>query len=85
MRELPIEKKRLLYLSQHRGTREMDFLLGNFAQKHIGEMNQTELKQFEALLICTDQDLYEWFFEGGDVPEGIQLSLLQTIKESANS
>ncbi|MBY0501485.1 MAG: succinate dehydrogenase assembly factor 2 [Alphaproteobacteria bacterium] len=78
-------KKRLLYLSQHRGMREMDILLGNFAKKNIGGMNQSELKQFEAVLICADQALYEWLFKGGNAPEGIPVSLLQAIKKSSNT
>jgi antitoxin CptB len=85
MKEIPILKKRLLYLSQHRGMREMDFLLGNFAKKNIGRMSRAELKQFESVLICTDQALYEWFFEGGKAPENIPSSLLQAIKEISNA
>jgi antitoxin CptB len=85
MNDTEILRKRLLYQSQHRGMREMDWLLGGFAQKHIRAMSAGELHQFEALLAFTDQDLYGWFFEKmpipDDAPQDLVTKVAQTIQE----
>ena len=38
----------------------MDLLLGRFADAHLAELTAEELDDFEAVLSCADQDLYEW-------------------------
>ena len=58
-----ILKKQIIYRSKHRGTKEMDLLLGNFVRKHIYEFNDTELKDLEKLLIIEDEIIYKWYFE----------------------
>jgi antitoxin CptB len=55
-----IRRKRLLFRSWHRGTREADLLLGPFADRHLAEMTHGELEQFEALLEENDANLYDW-------------------------
>lgn len=56
-------RKRLLYQSQHCGMREMDLLVGHFAERHIPSMSEEELKKFEVLLALPDDDLYGSSFE----------------------
>jgi antitoxin CptB len=74
-------KKRLLYNSHHRGMREMDLLLGRFAQHHIPLMSAQELEEFDNLLAYSDQELFGWFFEKRPVPETISRSLLIAIQK----
>ena len=47
----------------HRGTKEMDLLLGNFVKKYIDELNSTELKDLAKLLFTEDEVIYKWYFE----------------------
>jgi len=42
--------KKLLYRSNHRGTKEMDLLIGGFAIENLKKLNPEELKEFELLL-----------------------------------
>lgn len=79
MDKLQLLKKRLLYQSQHRGIKEMDLLLGAFAEKFIRTMEEKELKQFEALLSFSDPILYSWFFEKAMVLEDDLHFLVQKI------
>ena len=58
-----ILKKQIIYRSMHRGTKEMDLLLGNFVKKHIDEFNDNELKDLEKLLFIEDEIIYKWYFE----------------------
>lgn len=51
---------RLRFRSHHRGTKEMDLLLGSFAAKYLDDFGVTELAEYEALLAEPDQDIYDW-------------------------
>ena len=57
-----ILKKQIIYRSTHRGTKEMDLLLGNFVKKNIGKFTDSELKDLENLLEIDDEILQKWFF-----------------------
>ena len=58
-----ILKKQIIYRSTHRGSKEMDLLLGNFVKKYIEELNDAELNDLEKLLFLEDEILYKWYFE----------------------
>ena len=49
-----ILKKQIIYRSTHRGSKEMDLLLGNFVKKYIDELNDAELNDLEKLLFLED-------------------------------
>jgi antitoxin CptB len=51
-------RKRLLFRCWHRGTREMDLILGRFADAEIENLSDDELAQFESLMDVPDPDLY---------------------------
>jgi antitoxin CptB len=55
-----IRRKRLLYQSAHRGTKESDLLLGAFAAAHLGAFTPAQLDAYEALLNENDGDLFDW-------------------------
>lgn len=58
--------KRLAMRSARRGTKEMDIILGRYAEARLGAMSPAALDLFEALLDENDQDLYQWVT--GQVP-----------------
>ena len=58
-----ILKKQIIYRSMHRGTKEMDLLLGNFVKKHIDELNDSELEDLAKLLFIEDEVIYKWYIE----------------------
>jgi antitoxin CptB len=51
-------RKRLLFRCWHRGTREMDLILGRFADAEIASLSDNELAELEHLIEVPDQDLY---------------------------
>ncbi|MGE5158561.1 MAG: succinate dehydrogenase assembly factor 2 [Gemmatimonas sp.] len=51
-------RKRLLFRCWHRGTREMDLILGRFADAEIAGLSDSELDELERLLEVPDPDLY---------------------------
>ncbi len=52
--------KRLRIRSWRRGTKEMDMILGPFADHHLAELEHVDLDAYERLLSENDQDLYRW-------------------------
>ena len=54
-------KKRILYRSQYRGTREMDNLLNSFVIKYINEINESKLNNLEKFLELDDEKLYKFY------------------------
>jgi antitoxin CptB len=51
-------RKRLLFRCWHRGTREMDLILGRFADAAIADLKDAELAELERLIELPDPDLY---------------------------
>ena len=62
-------RRRLRFRSWHRGTREMDLLMGSFADAHIATFAPEALAQYEAILELSDPDLYNWITGGEAVPK----------------
>ena len=62
MSNLNILKKKILYRSEHRGTKEMDLILSNFVKKYINSFDEQELNDLEFLLNIDDEILYKWYF-----------------------
>jgi antitoxin CptB len=58
-------RKRMLFRARHRGMKEMDILLGGFADTHLVTLAGGDLDDFEALLEESDHDLLAWLV--GDV------------------
>ena len=53
-------RKKLLFRTQHCGMKENDFLLGRFAAAHAESLSEEDLAAFEALLMESDNDIYNW-------------------------
>lgn len=50
--------KRIRFRSWHRGIKEMDILIGGFADDHLRDLSDAELDAFETVLTVPDQELY---------------------------
>tara|TARA_B100000470_G_scaffold191014_1_gene158036 strand:- start:420 stop:674 length:255 start_codon:yes stop_codon:yes gene_type:complete len=58
-----ILKKQIIYRSSHRGTKEMDLLLGNFVKQNIDRFTNSELRDLEKLMEIEDAIIQKWYFE----------------------
>jgi len=54
-------KKRIIYRSQYRGTKEMDKLLGAFVLEYIEKLNEHQLFKLEQFLNIDDDSLYKFY------------------------
>ena len=83
MRNIENLKRKILYRSIHRGTKEMDLLLGNFVKKYINLFNENELCQLEALLNIDDDILHKWYLNNEKImliPENSVTKKLKNFK-----
>ncbi|HTS91666.1 MAG TPA: succinate dehydrogenase assembly factor 2 [Stellaceae bacterium] len=74
-----IRRKRLLFRSWHRGTKESDLLLGSFAERHLREFTPAQLDRYEALLECEDADLWDWIAGRAAPPADRDSDVLQLL------
>lgn len=65
---ISIKRKRLIFRSWHRGTREIDLLLGTFADAHIPRFNEVQLAAYERFLKNSDPDIFNWITGQEPVP-----------------
>ena len=78
-----ILKKQIIYRSMHRGSKEMDLLLGNFVKKHIDKLDSNELKDLDKLLFIEDEVIYKWYFENNSnniIPSTKVSAMLKNFK-----
>ena len=73
--------KKLLFRSNHRGTKEMDLLIGGFANENLNKLNSDELKEFELLLNFTDKELSSWLVDNKKNIDLENFSISKKIKE----
>ena len=68
MNDLETYKKKIIFKASHRGSKEMDILLGNFIKKYIELFNENELGLFNDILECDDDDIYQWTIGKKEIP-----------------
>jgi antitoxin CptB len=73
-------RKRLAFRCWHRGTREMDLMLGRFCDRHLAQMDGDQLDRFEKLLENSDPDLYNWITGREAPPPDQDSDLLNFLK-----
>jgi len=56
-------KKKIMYRSTHRGTKEMDLLLGSFVKKNINNLETYELKDLYDLMNKDDEILFNFYYK----------------------
>ncbi len=72
-------RERLKFRSWHRGTREMDLLLGSFAEAHLHAFSEEQVDQYEAILEQSDPDLYNWITGTEAVPTDATSDVMQKL------
>lgn len=72
--------KQLLYRSIHRGCKETDFLIGEFAKEKISSFNDQQLRLFGDFIVEDDMQIYDWILAKYNAPEKYQ-QLVKNIQE----
>ncbi|AJY46890.1 succinate dehydrogenase assembly factor 2 [Martelella endophytica] len=78
--DLDPRRRRILFRAWHRGLREMDLILGQFAEDNIADFDEATLDIFETIMAEEDNDLIKWI-NGAEVPpERMNLPLFAEIR-----
>ena len=77
--DIAMRRKKLRYRAWHRGTKEMDLILGPFADAHAGAMDEAGLDRLEALMSEEDPPLLTWVMGQEEPPEHVDRSFLAEV------
>jgi antitoxin CptB len=80
---LDVRRRRLLFRSTHRGTHEVDILLGGFVAPRIAGFSEAELTALEAVMDLPDVDLADWLCGRLPLPPEHDGPMLRAIIEAA--
>lgn len=62
-------RRKLKFRAWRRGFRELDLLMGSFADQYLETMSDSEADEFERLLDVPDWEIYAWLTQSADIPE----------------
>jgi antitoxin CptB len=78
---LDVRRRRLLFRSWHRGTREADLIMGRFADVHVATFSDAELDQYEHLLDALETDLLSWMTGVSEVPAEHDTAMFRRVRD----
>jgi len=78
---MALRRRRLLFRCWHRGTREMDLVLGRFADEQLATLSETELTELERWLDIPDQQMFAWVNGMEPVPSEINTELFRRLRD----
>jgi antitoxin CptB len=73
-------RRRLLFRAWRRGVREMDLIIGRFADAHIDKFDEAELDDFERLIEAPTAELYAWVIGADNVPANYDTAVLAKLR-----
>ena len=74
-------RRKLLFMCWHRGIREMDLIMGRFADVHVEGFSDAELDQYEHLLDAIETDLLAWVTGVVDVPADHDTAMFRRVRD----
>ena len=78
--DIEMRRRRAAYRACHRGTKEMDLVLGRFAVARLPGMTHRELDDFERLLALPDPLLTQWFQRAEEPEEAAFAALMSALR-----
>ncbi len=78
--DLDILRKKLRFRAWHRGTKEIDLMMGRFADANLADFGPAELAEFADLLNAPDLDVYGWVIGRDPVPEQYQTGTMKKLQ-----
>jgi antitoxin CptB len=78
---LDTRRRRLLFRCWHRGMREMDLIMGRFADAGVEQLTSDELAEFEHLMEAPDRELLAWITGEAEVPPEYDTALFRRLRD----
>ncbi|HML93430.1 succinate dehydrogenase assembly factor 2 [Methyloceanibacter sp.] len=79
--DLGMRRRRAVWRASHRGTKEMDYLLGQFAEQSVDSMNSEEISVLERLIEMQDPEIELSVYEGYSLGDRDLDTLVSLIRE----
>ncbi|MCB1517942.1 MAG: succinate dehydrogenase assembly factor 2 [Hyphomicrobiaceae bacterium] len=79
MESLETRRRRLAYRAAHRGTKELDLILGGYAERHLPSLGEKALDDFETLLESDETELQAWLIGTRTPPGSANPELISAI------
>jgi antitoxin CptB len=79
--DIEVRRRRAAWRAGHRGTKELDILVGRFAAERLAEMTAQDLDHFERFLSVTDPEIQGWILTPGADPAGEFAELVGAIRK----
>jgi antitoxin CptB len=76
---IELRRRRLRFRSAHRGSKELDLILGRFAARYLDGFDGAQLEQYEQLLEMSDPELYNWLAGRAPVPDAARSDVLDLL------
>ncbi len=77
--DIEFRRRRLLFRSAHRGSKELDLILGPFAKRHLETFDTGQLDRYELLLEIPDPELYNWLVGRAPVPDDARSDVMDLL------
>lgn len=73
-------RRRILYRAWHRGTKEMDLVMGRFVDAELDNFNDEDLVDMEHMIEAHDHDLYDWIVGKKPVPSDQDTGVFRRLR-----
>jgi antitoxin CptB len=78
--DLDVRRRRILFRAWHRGIREMDLIMGRFADAELAALDEAEIAEFEQLIEVPDRELFDWLTDAVPVPNHYDTPIYRRLK-----
>ena len=74
-------RRRLLFRAWHRGMREVDLIMGRFADAHLGRLTESEVDELERLMEVPEPELLAWVMGQEPTPRAFDTALFRRMRD----
>jgi len=78
---IDIRRRRALFRATHRGTKEMDWMLGKYAEAYLSQMADPKLQEFELLLTVEDPKIHNWLLNPENCDNSRYIDIIAEIRK----
>ena len=77
---LDARRRRILFRAWHRGTREMDLLMGRFCDAELGALPESDIADLELLMEAPDRDVFSWLSGELETPGNYDTAVFRKVR-----
>lgn len=82
--DIDVRRRKALFRAEHRGTKEMDWMLGRFAAAELAGMDSDQLATFEQFIATADPEIHAWLMAPDTCDRAAYATLIDQIRRYNN-